>query len=770
VRSVLSFVLVALALLGACVHASSAPKSDNALVVGKGGADASAQAPEASEDDVAVPIASDDAVRGSRCAPVTIVVFSDFQCPFCSRLDATFERLREEYGDDRLRVVFKNDPLPFHQHARLAAEVGQGVLALAGQEAFWRYVAAAFRQQPSISPEAIRGWAVAAGVDERALDQGLESKRWAAKIDRDVALAKRLDAQGTPASFINGVFVSGARPFDQFKEKIDAELAKAKALVERGTPRDKLYSALVASNYKAAQDQDDDDAARAAAEAKVVNKIPVGAGPARGPATALVTIIAFSDFQCPFCKRAEETLGRIRREYGDKVRVVWRDMPLPFHSRAEPAAELARAARAQQGDTGFWAVHDLLFDAQPNLEEADLERIAREAKLDVAKAMTAVKAKSFKKVIDDDAEVGDDFEAAGTPHFFVNGRRLAGAQPFDKFKPIIDEEITKAEALLRNGTPRTGLYDALVKDGKTPPEPLRKSIAAAPATAPYRGTASAKVVIQEVGDFQCPFCKRADATMEELLKAYPGKIKVVWRDKPLSMHPDARLAAEAAREAYAQKGNEGFAKMHKLLFENQQALKRDDLDGYAKSLGLDMRKFASALDGHTHQGVVDADEKNMNDAGVSGTPAFFVGPYFVSGAAPYTKFRKLVELVLNPPVPSATVIAAANAAGAGLVIKDVGVGTGRAVQTGDKVKVHYVGMLTDGTEFDQSRKRGQPFSFEVGKGIVIKGWDLGLLGMKVGGKRRLTIPPDLAYGDQGAPGTIPPKSTLVFDVELLGIE
>ena len=771
------FLVTVLSVLTSCAgrHAPAAPqKPDGHLVVGKGGPAApAAPAPvEASEDDAAIPIASDDAVRGSRLAYVTIVVFSDFQCPFCTRLETTLDRLREEYGDDKLRVVFKHNPLPFHQHARLAAEVGQGVLALAGQEAFWRYHAMAFRRQAVMSPEAIRAWGAAAGADERAHEDGLQKKRWAQKVEYDVSVAKRIGATGTPMSYVNGVLLSGAQPFDRFKEVVDAELEKAKSLVERGVARDKVYTRLASANFEAprpnVRDDEDDDAA-AAAETKIVNKIPVGSGPVRGPATAQVTIIEFSDFQCPYCKRAEETMARIRREYGDKVRIVWRDMPLPFHPRAEPAAQLARAARAQKGDAGFWTVHDLLFQNQTSLEDGDLERIAREAKLDVAKAMAAVKAKSFKKGIDEDMAVGDDFKASGTPHFFINGRRLVGALPFENFKPIIDEEITKADALLKQGTSRAALYDTLIKDGKAASEPDKKAIGAPPANAPFRGTANAKVVIQQVSDFQCPFCKRVEPTIDELLKAYPGKIKVVWRDKPLPMHPDAALAAEAAREAHAQKGNEGFTKMQKLLFDNQQALKRADLDGYAKSIGLDMTKFARALDSHVHKAAVDADDKATTDVGVTGTPAFFVGPYFISGAQPLARFRKAVELTLNPP-PAQPAPTAAAAAATTLGIKDVAVGTGRAVKAGDKVKVHYVGTLTDGTEFDQSRKRGQPFSFEVGKGVVIKGWDQGLVGMKVGGKRKLTIPSDLAYGDRGVPGTIPPKSTLLFDIELLAIE
>lgn len=764
----LSVAILALASCGGPPAPAASSKPDGHLLVGKGGAAAQASraASDATEDDATIPIASDDAVRGNRRAYVTMVVFSDFQCPFCGRIEPTIDRLREEYGDDALRVVFKNNPLAFHQHARLAAEVGQGVLALAGQEAFWRYHGMAFRRQAVMSPEAIRAWGVAAGADERELDEGLEKKKWAQKVDYDMSVAKRLGAHGTPTSFVNGVLVSGAQSFDRFKEVIDAELEKAKSLSEQGVARDKVYARLVSANFKPPASDDADEAehddARALAEAKIVHKIPVGTAPTRGLATAQVTIIEFSDFQCPFCKRVEETIGRVRREYGDKVRFVWRDMPLPFHPRAEPAAELARAARAQKGDAGFWTVHDLLFQSQPNLEDSDLERIAREAKLDTTKAMAAVKAKSFKKGIDDDVGLADDFSAAGTPHFFVNGRRLVGAQPFEKFKSIIDEEIAKADALLKQGTSRAALYDTLIKDGKTAVEPEKKAIASAPANAPFRGAPNAKVVIQQIGDFQCPFCERSEATMEELIKAYPGKIKIVWRDNPLPMHPDALLAAEAAREAYAQKGNEGFAKMQKLLFDNQRSLLRDDLDGYARSLGLDMNKFAHALDTHVHKALIDADVKATTDAGVTGTPAFFVGPYFISGAQPFAKFRKAVELVLKGPSPTPPATT--------LGIKDVTVGTGRAVKTGDRVNVHYVGTLTDGTEFDASRRHGQPFSFEVGKGHVIKGWDQGLLGMKVGGKRKLTIPPDLAYGDRGVPPKIPPKSTLLFDIELLLVE
>jgi protein-disulfide isomerase len=162
-------------------------------------------------------------------------------------------------------------------------------------------------------------------------------------------------------------------------------------------------------------------------------------GPSRGSATAAVTIVEFSDFECPFCSRASETLRQIEKTYGDKVRVVFRDYPLFSHRTAKRAAEAARCAD-DQGK--FWEMHDRLFSKGGGpLSDIDIERYASQASLDVVKFDACLTSGKFKDAWRASQEEASRAGVTSTPSFFINGRMVVGAATFDTFAKVIDEEI-----------------------------------------------------------------------------------------------------------------------------------------------------------------------------------------------------------------------------------------------------------------------------------------------------------------------------------------
>ncbi|MFN8543155.1 MAG: thioredoxin domain-containing protein [Candidatus Binatia bacterium] len=164
--------------------------------------------------------------------------------------------------------------------------------------------------------------------------------------------------------------------------------------------------------------------------------------PAKGDVKAPITIIEFSDYECPFCKRAEPTVTQVLATYGDKIRLVYRDYPLPFHAHARPAANAAACANAQGK---FWEYHAKVFAAADLSDEA-LKKLAAEAGLDAGKFDACFAKKEFDAAIEKDVNDGQAVGVNGTPAFFINGRMISGAQPFEKFKEIIDEELASAGA------------------------------------------------------------------------------------------------------------------------------------------------------------------------------------------------------------------------------------------------------------------------------------------------------------------------------------
>jgi len=198
-----------------------------------------------------------------------------------------------------------------------------------------------------------------------------------------------------------------------------------------------------------------------------IYKVPVGSSPVSGPATAPITIVIFSDFQCPYCKDQAKTLSDVQKEFGSKVRLVFKHQPLPprFHPRAEPAAQLAIEARSQKGDAAFWKAHDALFSSSPRLEDADLAEVARAIGLDPGAASRAVSSHKHNASLEEDQLLGDRVGVRATPTVFINGFKFEGAQPIEFFRAIIPAVMPIAEAIARQGVPPERVYEELIRDG-----------------------------------------------------------------------------------------------------------------------------------------------------------------------------------------------------------------------------------------------------------------------------------------------------------------
>ncbi len=163
-------------------------------------------------------------------------------------------------------------------------------------------------------------------------------------------------------------------------------------------------------------------------------------GPSKGAEKAPVTIVEFSDFQCPYCSRAETTVNEVMARYKDKVRLVYRDFPLPFHENAEKAAEAAHCA----GDQGkYWEMHGRLFANQQALDVKALKGYARDLGLDQAKFDKCLDSGAKAKLVEANKKAGEEAGVSGTPAFFVNGMMISGAQPVENFSTLIDGELAK---------------------------------------------------------------------------------------------------------------------------------------------------------------------------------------------------------------------------------------------------------------------------------------------------------------------------------------
>ncbi|MCC6624030.1 MAG: thioredoxin domain-containing protein [Deltaproteobacteria bacterium] len=556
-------------------------------------------------------------------AKVEIIEFSDFQCPFCTKVLPTLNEIKSTYGD-QVRVTFLHQPLPFHQQARPAAIAAE---AARRQGKFWEMHDKLFANQQNLTPADFERYAGEIGLDVAKYKADFADPALGALVDTHQNIAGAVGATGTPAFFINGTNLKGAQPIAQFKTIIDAEIAEADKAGKKGDQwiQERLKEKNAAlhgfvyegkpapKNVKPPPPVD-----------KTVYKVEVdpAVDAMKGDANALVTLVVFSEFQCPFCKKVLPTLSQVEKDYAGKVRVIFKHNPLPFHKDAVPASYAAMCAQ-EQGK--FWEMHDKLFENQQALQPADFENYAGQIGLDGGKfkaCLTDAPTK-FKDRVAKDQELAGKVTARGTPNTFINGRKVTGAKPVEEFKTIIDEELKKAEAKLASGVAADKLYAEIIKDGKVfePLEAQVNEFKLDAATTAMDGKKDAKIQVVIFSDFQCPFCSRVTQPLHDLKKKYGEDLVIAFKQFPLNFHQQAMPAAIASLCANEQ-GK--FWPFHDETFAVQKELSEDKLKEVATKVGLDMGKYGECMTAKKYQAQVEADMAEGRVAGVRGTPTIYI--------------------------------------------------------------------------------------------------------------------------------------------------
>ncbi len=382
----------------------------------------------------------------------------------------------------------------------------------------------------------------------------------------------------------------------------------------------------------------------------------------RGNPNAPITLLEYSDYQCPFCGRhVAQTAPQLDEQYvkAGLVKHVFKNFPLnSIHPQAANAAEAAECAGDQNA---YWAMHDKLFASQQEwsgqTNAADLfKQYASALGLDTTAFNGCLDSGKFVSKINADLQTGVKAGVTGTPAFFINDWFISGAQPLNVFQNAIaalqrGEKPTPTPLPPPTPTPLPAGADIFSPDPNRPGMTYGGFYTV--------GDANAPIMMVEFSDLQCPYCSQHFREVEPQIKSDwidPGKVRVVFVHFPLTIHPQAPKAGEAAECAGAQ-GK--FWEMHDLLFSKQQEWSGQNtaaefFKGYAKELGLDSGAFDSCLDSGEMASRIQTGLELGQQARVRGTPTFYLikagqQPTLIPGALPYDQFNQALSQTLSGP-------------------------------------------------------------------------------------------------------------------------
>jgi protein-disulfide isomerase len=375
---------------------------------------------------------------------------------------------------------------------------------------------------------------------------------------------------------------------------------------------------------------------------------------AASPDEALVEVVMASDLECPFCARAHITIHQLREEYGSKVTFRWLNQPQPYHKRAKAAAIAAEAARNQGKVDAFV---DRAFQDTKALEDKDLERHARDIGLDMARFAADLNAPATAERVERDIQIATAIGATGTPTFFINGHPLRGAQPIAKFRELIDRELAVpvtgpfAQHRLDRLKTQNATLHGFLYGNVAPPLPSDPKAVATADKAIYKvtidradptlGDSLATLTLVVFGNYQCPFTRKLEPTLDALREKYGKDLRVVHKQRPLTFHQSAPAAARAALCAHAQNK---FEAMHDALITADLVAGQEDelAASLGRTVGLDVSKLAACMADPKTQAKVDRDAELADNVTARGTPNVFINGRKITGARPLDDFDTLI--------------------------------------------------------------------------------------------------------------------------------
>jgi protein-disulfide isomerase len=574
-----------------------------AAAMGCGGAPLVPELGFAASPSSALPIEPDELVQGNPDAPVTVVSFIDYGSPAAGATVRALERARRAQPDD-VRYVLK--PLPSCESAgsRAAADAAEAVLALRGPEALWRFQTVLLRYPARLTPSFLKQTALDVGLTPAELPL-LADARFAARVERQIVLARRLGVAGAPSSFVNGYEVTGVLDSERLEQRLQVERGAAEALADRGQSAHEIYATRVAQNLRARNEATPREPAG-------VQRVSVSGSATRGLPDARLTLVEFASFTNGCAKAAQASIERLERTYGARLRRVFKHAAETLPARQ--AANFAEHARATGGDDKFFQAARLLWQASPDLSPATLERLARVLGLEPQAALLAVASDRYGERIDADRALADDLgleRAPGgggyrEPVLFVNGQRVPAGASDQALDALLEQRLAEAQTRLAAGTPANALYDALLAHAP------RSAATAAPREldaerVPYRGAHGAPVRVEMFASYASAACSIPDS-LQALFVEYPERIQLSFR--PLVPLADSDVerelrATEAALEAHAQLGNAGFWHMARLICGDAGRLSAAELERYAGQVRLDVARFRAALAERRYQTRID---------------------------------------------------------------------------------------------------------------------------------------------------------------------